>query len=47
MPEKPSKTSKKKAQAVNLETLGLEMGTTPPQALDVEEAVLEIGRAHV
>ena len=40
MPEKPSKTSKKKAQAVNLETLGLEMGTTPPQALDVEEAVL-------
>ncbi|MGN1215979.1 MAG: replicative DNA helicase [Candidatus Cryptobacteroides sp.] len=40
MPEKPSKTSRKKAQSVNFETLGLEMGNTPPQALDVEEAVL-------
>ncbi len=27
-------------QAVNLDTLGLEMGNKPPQALDVEEAVL-------
>ena len=30
----------KKAQAVNLDTLGLEMGNKPPQALEVEEAVL-------
>ena len=30
----------RKEQAVNLEALGLEMGTKPPQALDVEEAVL-------
>lgn len=30
----------KKAPAVNLDTLGLEMGNKPPQALEVEEAVL-------
>ena len=30
----------KKTQPVNLDTLGLEMGNKPPQALDVEEAVL-------
>ena len=31
-------TAKKKD--VNLDTLGLEMGNRPPQALDFEEAVL-------
>ena len=42
----------------NLDVLGLEMGKRPPQAVDIEEAVLgalmleptaitEIGRAHV
>ena len=40
MPDLPRKTTKKRAQAVNLDTLGLEMGNKPPQALDVEEAVL-------
>jgi len=40
MPDQPEKKTKKKAQAVNLDTLGLEMGNKPPQALDVEEAVL-------
>ena len=39
MPDDRSK-SKKKVQAANLETIGLEMGNKPPQALDVEEAVL-------
>ena len=39
MPDKP-KSTRKKAQAVNLDTLGLEMGNKPPQALEVEEAVL-------
>ena len=34
------RTVKKKNPAVNLDTLGLEMGNRPPQALDVEEAVL-------
>lgn len=34
------KKPKKKDQAVNLDTLGLEMGNKPPQALDFEEAVL-------
>ena len=29
-----------KKQSVNLDTLGLEVGNRPPQALDVEEAVL-------
>ena len=31
---------RRKNQSVNLDTLGLEMGNRPPQALDVEEAVL-------
>ena len=30
----------RKKKNVNLDTLGLEMGNRPPQALDVEEAVL-------
>ena len=34
------RTSRKKEEFVNLETLGLEMGNKPPQALDVEEAVI-------
>lgn len=38
--QKSKKTSKKKEQAVDLDSLGLEMGNKPPQALDVEEAVL-------
>ncbi len=29
-----------KGPALNMDTLGLEMGNKPPQALDVEEAVL-------
>jgi len=32
--------TRKKNQAVNLDSLGLELGNVPPQALDVEEAVL-------
>ena len=41
MPASPKKPAvSRKEQAVNLEALGLEMGTKPPQALDVEEAVL-------
>jgi len=39
MPDESTKT-KKKNQAANLDTIGLEMGNKPPQALDVEEAVL-------
>ena len=39
MPDQP-KNRRKKAQSVDLEALGLEMGNKPPQALDVEEAVL-------
>ena len=38
MPEQ--RTPRKRAQAVNLDTLGLEMGNKPPQAIDFEEAVL-------
>ena len=38
MPEPRRKSPKN--QAVNLETIGLEMGNKPPQALEVEEAVL-------
>ncbi len=38
MPETRKKP--RKDQAVNLETIGLEMGNKPPQALEVEEAVL-------
>ncbi|MBR6731457.1 MAG: hypothetical protein IKL91_01965 [Bacteroidales bacterium] len=41
MAEEVKKRSvRKKNQSVNLDTLGLEMGNRPPQALDVEEAVL-------
>ncbi len=40
MPDQTRKSSKKKDQAANLESIGLEMGNKPPQALDVEEAVL-------
>ena len=42
MAESPKKAARsaKQDQAVNLDALGLEMGTKPPQALDVEEAVL-------
>ena len=36
----PSKSGKNVKKAPNLETLGLEMGKIPPQALEVEEAVL-------
>jgi len=39
MPDESVKT-RKKTQAANLDTIGLEMGNKPPQALDVEEAVL-------
>lgn len=35
-----SKSSKSRDKSVNLDTIGLEMGNKPPQALDVEEAVL-------
>lgn len=40
MPDQPKRTYRKKAETANLETLGIEMGNKPPQALDVEEAVL-------
>ena len=40
MAEERKKSVRKKNPAVNLDTLGLEMGNKPPQALDVEEAVL-------
>ncbi|MCQ2133955.1 MAG: replicative DNA helicase [Bacteroidales bacterium] len=36
----PEQRTRRRAQAVNLDTLGLEMGNKPPQALDFEEAVL-------
>ena len=39
MPDNSSKRPRK-AQAANLDAIGLEMGNKPPQALDVEEAVL-------
>ena len=39
MPE-PKKSSRSKEKKVNLDTLGLEMGNKPPQAVDFEEAVL-------
>ncbi len=38
MPEQ--RNTRKKAQAVNLDVLGAELGNKPPQALDLEEAVL-------
>ena len=37
--QRPGST-RKRDQAVNLETLGVELGNKPPQAPDVEEAVL-------
>ena len=40
MPDQKSRSYRKKEQAVNLDTLGLEMGNIPPQALDAEESVL-------
>lgn len=40
MPERQKKTSSKQNNVVDFETIGLEMGNKPPQALDVEEAVL-------
>ena len=40
MADEVKKRSSRKKDAVNLETLGLEMGNKPPQALDVEEAVI-------
>lgn len=40
MPEAKTRSYKRKDQAVNLDAIGLEMGNKPPQALDVEEAVL-------
>lgn len=40
MAEENKKRSRRKKDEPNLETLGLEMGNKPPQALDVEEAVL-------
>jgi replicative DNA helicase len=38
--EAKKRTTRRKTSGVNLDTLGLEMGNRPPQALDVEEAVL-------
>ena len=38
--ESRKKVVRRKNNTVNLDTLGLEMGNRPPQALDVEEAVL-------
>ena len=40
MPEQKQRYSRKKDQQVDLDNLGLELGNKPPQALDVEEAVL-------
>ena len=41
MAEEGKKRSvRRRNPSVNLDTLGLEMGNIPPQALDVEEAVL-------
>ena len=40
MAEQIKKSVRRKKDTVNLDTLGLEMGNKPPQALDVEEAVL-------
>lgn len=40
MADEVKRRSSRKKDAVNLETLGLEMGNKPPQALDVEEAVI-------
>ena len=40
MADEVKRRSTRKKDAVNLETLGLEVGNKPPQALDVEEAVI-------
>ena len=40
MADEVKRRSSRKKDAVTLETLGLEMGNKPPQALDVEEAVI-------
>ncbi|NLZ19722.1 MAG: replicative DNA helicase [Bacteroidales bacterium] len=40
MPAQRPGNTRKRDQAVNLETLGVELGNKPPQAPDVEEAVL-------
>lgn len=40
MPPQKSGTSRRKEQGVDLDKIGLEIGNKPPQALDVEEAVL-------
>lgn len=40
MPAQKTRVSRKKDQQADLETIGLEMGNKPPQASDVEEAVL-------
>ena len=40
MPAQRTGNTRKKDQAVSLESLGLEIGNKPPQAPDVEEAVL-------
>ena len=40
MPAQKSSNTRKKDQQVNLDNIGLEIGNKPPQALDVEEAVL-------
>ena len=38
--DRKSKTARHRTTDINLDNLGLEMGNKPPQALDVEEAVL-------
>ncbi len=40
MPEQTTKAGRRKDRKADLESLGLEMGNKPPQAIDVEEAVL-------
>lgn len=40
MPTSDGKKSRQARKSVNMDTIGLEMGNRPPQALDVEEAVL-------
>lgn len=40
MADEVKRRSSRKKDSVNLDTLGLEMGNKPPQALDVEEAVI-------
>ena len=40
MAEESKRKTRKKQDTIDLDTIGLEMGKKPPQALDVEEAVL-------